>query len=176
MKTGPLAVRHLLLAAALDKATAVRNVLNFMQANELIRYDRVSVNAEKTCSAEQSEFWEHVKAGMDLNRLRCQEFLSELRQESYSGIMDITAVLQGYLSKLLHTVAHLQDGFFGIDSAFYNLAEDSHQISQKVRRHIEQHPESHWVVEVRCVSYNQEDAFEALKKQLTGKKMSSYTA
>jgi len=38
------------------------------------------------------------------------------------------------------------DGFIGIDSVFYNLAEDSHWLSAPLRKTIEQHPEHYWLV------------------------------
>lgn len=164
MKSGDIETRHIMLVCAPDRETAVSDVLRFAQHNKLVRYDNVSV--ETVCSAEQPEFWSLVEEGTGRNRETSEKLLTELMHEGYSSILDLAALPQGYLSKLLHTVAHLQDGFFGIDSGFYNLAEDSHQISARLRRDMAQNPGNYRAVEVRCVYFHHEDTFDALKKEL----------
>jgi len=164
MKSGDIETRHIMLACAPDRETAVSDALRFTQHNKLVHYDNVYVDT--VFSAEQPEFWSMMEEGTGRNRETSEKLLTELVQEGYTSILDLAALPQGYLSKLLHTVAHLQDGFFGIDSGLYNLAEDSHQISARLRGDMAHNPGIYWAVEVRCVYFHHEDAFDALKKKL----------
>jgi hypothetical protein len=56
---------------------------------------------------------------------------------------------QGYATKILHTLTHLLDGFIGIDSAFYNLVEDSHWVSGELAEAIRVAGAEYWLVPVR---------------------------
>ncbi len=47
---------------------------------------------------------------------------------------------QGYKSKMLHVITHFLDGFFGIDTFFYNLEEDSHWVSEELQKKIAEAP------------------------------------
>jgi hypothetical protein len=58
-----------------------------------------------------------------------QGLLAEFADLGYESLTDLASVPQGYESKLLHTITHLLDGFFGLDSFFYNLVEESNWIS-----------------------------------------------
>ncbi len=165
MKSENIEIRHLLLACAPDRHTAENDVLRFIQQNKLVRYDNVTV--EMTCSAKQPEFMPMIEQGTQGNQAASKKMLTELMSEGYSSVLDLATLPQGYLSKLLHTVAHLQDGFFGIDSALYNLVEDSHQVSTRLSREMEQRPGEFWAVKVRCVYFHHEDASEWLRKRLT---------
>jgi len=61
---------------------------------------------------------------------------------------DIQQMGQGYQSKIFHTIAHLLDGFFGIDTLLYNLEDDSHWLSAERRRQIEAAPHTCWLMKV----------------------------
>jgi hypothetical protein len=63
-----------------------------------------------------------------------------------TGIEDLLALKPGYPSKVLHILTHMLDGFIGIDSAFYNLVEDSHWLSEPLRTTILRNPEGYWLV------------------------------
>ena len=67
---------------------------------------------------------------------------------SYSSLQDLFFIKQGFESKILHTVTHMLDGFIGVDSAFYNLIEDSHWLSPSLRREITSHMHEYWLVRV----------------------------
>jgi hypothetical protein len=56
---------------------------------------------------------------------------------------------QGYVTKVLHTLTHLLDGFIGIDSVFYNLVEDSHWASEGLLKALQDTAGEYWLVPVR---------------------------
>ena len=51
---------------------------------------------------------------------------------------------------MLHVITHLLDGFFGIDSYFYNLVEDSHWVSEELRATIKTSPSRYWLIAVEA--------------------------
>ena len=53
-------------------------------------------------------------------------------------------------------MAHLLDGFFGIDSQFYNLPEDSHWLGESLRKQIETGPAEFWLVRVAATLESKE--------------------
>jgi hypothetical protein len=63
---------------------------------------------------------------------------------------DLESLPQGYQSKTLHTLTHLLDGFFGIDSHFYNLIEGSHGVSAGLRGKIDSSPGGYMLLAVRA--------------------------
>jgi hypothetical protein len=83
------------------------------------------------------------------NRQVLQKLIGELQAAGINDFNDLSAMPQGFQSKIFHTMAHLLDGFFGIDSRFYNLQEDSHWLSASLRRQIEAGPpEEFWLITV----------------------------
>lgn len=80
------------------------------------------------------------------------ELVDELKDAGVAEVQDLTSLPQGYASKILHTAAHLLDGFIGIDSHFYNLADDSHWLSDQQRNKIEAAPASYWLLQVEASS------------------------
>ena len=91
-------------------------------------------------------------------------FLDSLKDEGFSTLEDLHGLEQGYASKIFHTIAHLLDGFIGIDSHFYNLEEDSHGISPDLEQKILAAPDNYWILRVkgRIASAN-EDPLHALR-------------
>ena len=127
-RTDRLETVHTLLTHASDMADARHNVLKFINSTDLVHYDQVKIVEEKVFRADLPEFWKAVEEGVNTNSYVCQQLLKELALQGFNSLMDLAQLPRGYLSKILHTVAHLLDGFFGIDSCFYNLPEDSHQV------------------------------------------------
>ena len=78
-------------------------------------------------------------------------FINELTGCGVNRLDDIKNLEQGYKSKTLHTIAHLLDGFFGIDSCFFNLIEDSHWLSAALKDKIMENPGQYWLVEAHPV-------------------------
>lgn len=143
---------HLLLTIATDRDDAQTRVGHFFARNFLVKYDRVGVIAERTINAAQAGFWPAIEAGIAANRRLVVELLEELRAGGFAKLSDLAEMRQGYESKLLHLVTHLLDGFFGVDTVFYNLAEDSHGLSPRLVAAIQANPAGYWLVAAECAS------------------------
>ncbi|MBS1113124.1 MAG: hypothetical protein H6Q92_887, partial [Nitrospirae bacterium] len=72
--------------------------------------------------------------------------IKELQVEGVMNLDDLNALPQGYKTKMLHVITHFLDGFFGIDTYFYNLVEDSHWVSEEMRRRIAENPSDFWLL------------------------------
>ncbi len=70
------------------------------------------------------------------------------RGEGVSLLNDLENMPQGYRTKMLHVITHLLDGFFGIDSYFYNLEEDSHQVSEELKKKMAGELTDYWLLPV----------------------------
>lgn len=142
---------HWLLCAADDYPAACDSVRTFFRNSLLLHYDAVETAREGSWSAVSGdEFWRTVEDGIAENRLALAGMLDELKAEGCSRIADLATLPMGYPSKVLHTVAHLLDGFIGIDSVFYNLAEDSHWLSDRLRETILLTPARYWLIRVEA--------------------------
>ena len=75
-----------------------------------------------------------------------QNLIKELQGEKVTAIEDLNALPQGYKTKLLHIITHFLDGFFGIDTYFYNLVEDSHWVSPEMQAAIAENPSDYWLL------------------------------
>jgi hypothetical protein len=107
---------------------------------------------------------DRLAAGLAANRAVLAELLTNLQEEGFRSLHDLVGLEKGYLSKVLHTVAHLQDGFIGIDSRFYNLEEDSHGISRDLQRKIATEPNRYWILRVKGgIGASGEDPLDALR-------------
>ncbi len=137
---------HLLLVTGQGFESCRDNVLRFFHNTILVKYDRVEVIADQSVSALQDEFQEKLAAGMAENRQRVEQLLSELRQEGFGELSNWAAMPQGYPSKTVHEIAHLLDGFFGIDSTFYNLIDDSHWVSDTLLQEMGKNPQHYWLI------------------------------
>ena len=141
-----LEINHLFLTPGSSPENSRQRVSRFLDRSQLVRYAAVAFLPSRTISGDQAGFNETLDAGLARNRAALDELLGELAIEGFRDLADLASTPQGYPSKLLHTVAHLVDGFFGIDSAFYNLAEDSHRVSAALRQKIQRQPTGFWLV------------------------------
>jgi len=135
-----------------DLDTSRRRVERFFARTILVKYDSVQVVAEKSCNGTHGLFWEKLAAGIAENRALAAALLADLKEAGLTDLDALTTLPQGYASKTLHTMAHLLDGFFGVDSRFYNLNDDSHWLSASQRSRIEQDPASSWLLHVEASS------------------------
>ena len=134
----------------------------------LVKYDSILIAAEKSINGSDPKFWELITAGITQNRCLLAELLHELKESGLDNINALTTLPQGYPSKTLHTMAHLLDGFFGVDSHFYNLMDDSHWLNDSRHDHIKQTPESYWLIHVEASSETGEaDQISTLRSNLT---------
>ncbi|MFZ5775161.1 MAG: hypothetical protein ACOY3Z_06740 [Thermodesulfobacteriota bacterium] len=145
-----LSVTHRMLAMAPDMERASAHVLRFLDRTQLVRYDAVRVVAADSCGATDPRFWPWLEEGISGNRQVLDKLLSELRSAGTRDFADLPGLPQGFQSKILHTMAHLLDGFFGIDSQFYCLPEDSHWVGPGLRKQIETSPEDFWLITVEA--------------------------
>ena len=135
-----------------DFDTCRHRVERFFARTILVKYDSVQVVAEKSCNGADPQFWQKVEQGIAENRSLAAELLAELKNAGLTDINNLADLPQGYPSKTLHTLAHLLDGFFGVDSHFYNLNDDSHWLSEPQKNKIEQSPDTHWLIHVEASS------------------------
>lgn len=125
-------------------------IAHFLDKTLLIKYDNIEFTRDRSCSASDQEFWAMVDDGLEQNRQSVIGLIDELRENGYGQLTELAGMRQGYESKLLHILVHLLDGFIGIDSKFYNLVEDSHQVSEALRRKIEQTPDHYQLLQVEA--------------------------
>jgi len=147
-----LRVCHEILITGSDFETCRQKALLFFKKNMLVRYDVVQIDAEGAVNAQRASFWKRISHGESANRKVLAEFVSELEEEGFRSLHDIMSMDQGYRSKVFHTIAHLVDGFFGIDSCFYNLVDDSHWVSNSLRQQIEDAPAEYWLLKADAES------------------------
>jgi len=139
-------VYHEILIGGEDFNLAASRLLHFFALSQLVRYDAVQVMKEHSLVATDRVFWERIELGEARNRTILEGLISELGKENFITLADLKDIPPGYSSKMLHTIAHFIDGFFGIDSFFYNLEEDSHWVSQPYRNRISSAPSSYWLL------------------------------
>ncbi|PMP65532.1 MAG: hypothetical protein C0190_06635 [Thermodesulfobacterium geofontis] len=156
---------HFFLAKGENSKQVIKIVKNFLEKYELMRYDFFEIEGSSIFSANSEEFWENLSLGIEKNKEILTNYLSELKSEGFSKLEDISEIPQGYLSKVFHIIAHLVDGFFGIDSAFYNLIEDSHFLSEALKREIKENPEKIYLIKVKAYIKEPLYKFELLKSK-----------
>ncbi|MFZ5766870.1 MAG: hypothetical protein ACOY4H_14930 [Thermodesulfobacteriota bacterium] len=137
---------HCFLVDGPDRLAAVGKVNHFFASTVLVRYDQVVLVEEECCSATDAGFPALLARNIERNRELLAKLLGELAEEGFADLKRWSAMPQGYLSKTVHAAAHLLDGFFGVDSAFYNLIDDSHWVSDPLRERIEKSPDRFWLV------------------------------
>ncbi|OQX05882.1 MAG: hypothetical protein BWK76_26895 [Desulfobulbaceae bacterium A2] len=129
-----------------DLEGSIRRVRRFLANNLLVRYARVEIVPELCCHAGEPRFHERLNLAQAANRRALDDLCRELRQAGCRSLEDLTTLEQGYRSKLLHTMTHLLDGFFGIDSALYDLDEGCHQLTPSRQRRIAEQPDQCWLI------------------------------
>lgn len=141
---------HHLLVLAPDVDRAVQTGQRFFARTQLVRYDKVEIDRQAVLPATGPDFWPAVDRVILGNRRVLQGIIDELKKAGIRSLDDLAGLPQGYQSKLAHTATHLLDGFFGIDSIFYNLVEDSHWISSSLGREIRRNPEDYQLLPVKA--------------------------
>jgi hypothetical protein len=144
-----LEILHDILVAGSDFASCSQRVNRFFDRTMLIRYDRILIIENESISGTDGSFKKRIGAGLAANQKILAGFLADLKEEGFASLDDLPSLEKGYLSKILHTIAHLQDGFIGVDSRFYNLEEDSHGISRNLQQKIAMAPGNYWLLMVK---------------------------
>ncbi len=133
-------IEHEILVGGADRQACEERARHFLRHNLLVQYETVRFKKEEGVAGNEAGFWERLKAAEAKNRQVLAGLLAELQAEGFADIESLQNMAQGYQSKLLHTAAHLLDGFFGIDVFFYNIEEDACQVSERLRAQIEANP------------------------------------
>lgn len=143
---------HKILLKAHSFEEASEHVRQFFEKTELVMYDFTKVVDGKSLCASDADFNQIFLRSLSRNQSVIDELLATLERGGYDKTSDLVTLEQGYLSKTLHLLVHFLDGFIGIDSAFYNLIDDSHQISESTKKVIEQFPDQYWLIHVDAFS------------------------
>lgn len=154
-----------MLVKGADLESCRKRVLHFFDSNILARYDEVNISNDGSCSAETETFWELAQQGIEGNRRVVTTLVNDLQEAGFKTLAELNAMEQGYKSKTLHILTHLLDGFFGIDTCFYNLEEDSHWLSDDLTAMIKEQPGEYWLIRADCASESgSSDFLERLRK------------
>jgi hypothetical protein len=106
--------------------------------------------AEDSLPASSPEFWDKMEHAILENRLVLRQLLTELGDEGITTLKDLEDLPQGYMSTILHTATHFLDGFFGVDTYFYNLVEDSHWVSEELTKKMRSVPAHFWLLAIEA--------------------------
>lgn len=141
--------RHIFLVQAERRQDAVSQVIHFLQTTELVSYGLLKVEETGVMVGNNDAFWDVLNRGVERNRQFSSQLLKELQQNGVHEVTDLLTISLGYPSKLLHILAHMMDGFVGIDSFFYNLVEDSHWLGNGLETVIRKTPDQFWLIPVK---------------------------
>ncbi len=144
--------QHLILVSAPDLQSACTQVEEFFDNTLLVRYDRIDIKRQQCYAGDDTAFMQVVEKGLETNAATLKKFIAEFEKTGFQSVKDLHTVECGYPSKLLHIITHFLDGFIGIDSAFYNLTDSSHQLSEQTRKNIEHAPHHYWAIRLDCFS------------------------
>ena len=145
-----LFIEHDLLVTGVDFAACEKRVRRFFATSQLVHYDFIEIDRELTCNGTDSRFTERLEQAVAENRRVLSELLTNLEHEGCRNLPDLLTLPQGFQSKMLHTVSHLLDGFFGIDSKLFDIDEISHWITGNRRNELEAKPDNCWLVKVKA--------------------------
>ena len=147
-----LSIEHDLLVSGPDLATCEQHVHLYFEKSQLVHYDSIEIDHPHCMNATVPQFEKLLLQGINANRQILTELLGNLTKEGCESLQDILTLPQGFQSKLLHTMSHLLDGFFGIDSKFYDIDEISHWITDSRRKQINETPEMCWLLRIKAQS------------------------
>lgn len=149
-------ISHKILCQSKDLDTAQHYVSQYFKQSMLLSYDSFHIDLELSYCATADEFWQEAEAAIQQNEIVLTSYINELRDSGCTNIKDLETLSSGYQSKLIHLIAHLVDGFIGIDSHFFSLPEDSHWISKAMKERITEHPEEFWLIHLAAQSHSLE--------------------
>ena len=89
---------------------------------------------------------------MKITKNLLKQLIKELGDEEVTNLKDLEELPQGYKSSMLHIVTHFFDGFFGVDTYFYNLEEDSHWVSEELIKKMQTSPSHFWILVLEAES------------------------
>ncbi len=153
-----LLARHSFLVSGEHYEDCKAQIDSFFEKTTLVQYDKISIDNDAIVNGGNEQFSERLKKGLDRNQAVLAKFIDELKTTGFEKRSDLPSLKQGYPSKVLHIIAHFLDGFISIDTAFYNLIDDSHWISAKTKEQLTSHPEKFWLIPLDCYSMTLREA------------------
>lgn len=148
-----LNIEHDILVTAPDLETAEHHIRLFFDKSQLVHYDSIEIDYANCANGSDNRFIQLITSGIDGNREILGKLLDKLKEEGgCENLDDILNLPQGFQSKLLHTMSHLLDGFFGVDTRFYDIDEISHWLTENRKKQIDESPESCWILRVKAQS------------------------
>lgn len=148
-----LSIEHDLLITGSDLESCCQNVMRFFDKSQLVHYDSVEIDQQLSLNALSQEFEHSLNQALQSNHEILADLLGTLKVEGCTKMEDLLHLPQGVQSKILHTMCHLLDGFFGVDSRFYDIDEMSHWITKNRQRKIQESPEQCWLVHAKAKSF-----------------------
>jgi hypothetical protein len=142
--------KHEILIKGYDFGTCKAKVLQFFEQYQLVRYSRIDIAKDAALAAGDPQFEDRLQKAILKNRGILDALIDEFQEEGIHTLNDLSALPQGYKTKMLHVITHLLDGFFGIDTYFYNLAEDSHWVSKPLLKKILANPSGYWLLKAEA--------------------------
>jgi glycyl-tRNA synthetase (class II) len=127
-----------------------KKVLLFFQKYQLVRYSVITIKKSTSVSATNPKFHGRLEKAIRANRRTLRGLIKELQVEGVMNLDDLNELPQGYKTKMLHVITHFLDGFFGIDTYFYNLVEDSHWVSEETQSKIVKNPSDFWLLSLEA--------------------------
>lgn len=127
-------------------------VCRFLTGYTLVSYERIQLLEARSIFCNHPEFPDRLQTLVQENETFLKTLIQELADEGFHCMEDLRGLPTGYVSKLFHVAAHMVDGFFGIDSRFYNLIEGSHGVSQSLRMKLVSSDagDGYWLTAVEC--------------------------
>lgn len=147
-----LTIRHDLLVTGPDFESCSRRVHGFFSASQLVHYDNIEIDRARSCNGAGPSFRKQLNKALTGNQQVLAQLLGELQQAGCTRLEDLLTLPQGFQSKLVHTMAHMLDGFFGIDACFFDLDEVSYRLTENRRRQLEEQPEQCWLLGITAGS------------------------
>jgi hypothetical protein len=144
-------IYHLeILVRGADFQACKDKVIDFFQKYQLVRFSQITVLENKSLSASAPGFEDSLHQAILENRRIVHNLIEELEKEGVRRLNDLGDIPQGYKTKMLHVITHLVDGFFGIDTYFYNLEEESHWITDEFMEKIVSVPFHYWLLRLEA--------------------------
>lgn len=153
-----LIAQHKILVSGEDFNNSSRQVEKFFERTKLVIYDSVQIVEHLCYSAAAEQFQQALSDALQQNKKTLRALIQEIESTGVLKISDLFELQQGYPSKTLHIIAHLLDGFVGIDSYFYNLLDDSHWLPAETASAISRGPDRFWLIHIDCYSATPDEA------------------
>ena len=154
---------HEFLVEADSFENASSRVEKFLDTYELVNYQKIDIIRARSCSGSDTSFLQRLEVALKENNEILESYIKEFQAAGITNFDQLHEIKQGYLSKLFHITAHFLDGFFDIDSYFYNLSEYSHQISGDLLTKIKDNPSDFWLIAVDAETASEIHGFENKK-------------